>query len=329
MSEEIGEICVRMVEKVTSCKPLVMCITNLVTPQRVADLLLATGASPIMIENANESVAIASISSAVYINMGLHGGQISSIKTIKEWKENDNIGEKEKVVPIVVDPVGYGASVYRNEVINEFLLDKKGKESLGCIKGNASEITTLAKLLGGYNEEEEKEKVSTSTTPSSIAISNSEEHKKEERKNQGVDSEGNTFPAIAAGKHLAKFLQTIVSISGDHDIIISACGTKVTRIRGDNPMMARFTGSGCALGAVVAAFLGVTSSSSSSSGSENGDRYEAVVCAHYLYTAASMLAKSQPQVQGPGSLSIALADTLFYLSEHPIQMASYASLEQI
>jgi len=104
MSEEIGEICVRMVEKVTSCKPLVMCITNLVTPQRVADLLLATGASPIMIENANESVAIASISSAVYINMGLHGGQISSIKTIKEWKENDNIGEKEKVVPIVVDP---------------------------------------------------------------------------------------------------------------------------------------------------------------------------------------------------------------------------------
>ena len=327
---ELGEICVRIVEKVTSCKPLVMCITNLVTPQRVADLLLATGASPIMIENADEAIMIASISSAIYINMGLHGGQIPSIKTIEEWKENDNVGdleEKEKVVPIVVDPVGYGASVYRNEVINDFLLAKKGKESLGCIKGNASEITTLAKLLGGYNEEEEKEKVSTSTTPSSIAISNSEEHKKEERKNQGVDSEGNTSPAIAAGKYLAKFLRTIVSISGDHDIIISACGTKVTRIRGDNPMMARFTGSGCALGAVVAAFLGVTSSSSS--GSENGDRYEAVVCAHYLYTAASMLAKSQPQVQGPGSLSIALADTLFYLSEHPVEMASYASLEQI
>ena len=128
---------------------------------------------------------------------------------------------------------------------------------------------------------------------------------------------------------MAKALNTIIGISGDHDIIISACGSKVTRIKGDNPLMARITGTGCALGAVVAAAIGSVSPSSLEKSILQHKYYIAVVSAHYLYTAASMKAKERPEVRGPGSLSITFPDELYYLSENSGEIPSWAGLESI
>ena len=91
-------------------RPLVLCITNRVTPQRVADTLLAAGASPVMADNPQEVAQMAAISSAIYINTGLHETQPASVEAA-----SGAISDLGKVA--VLDPVGAGATEYRSSRI--------------------------------------------------------------------------------------------------------------------------------------------------------------------------------------------------------------------
>ena len=72
-------------ERMQLMNPLIQCVTNFVTPQRVADVLLAAGASPAMIDHADEVGDFAAIASAVYVNFGLHAAQIPALAAITEW----------------------------------------------------------------------------------------------------------------------------------------------------------------------------------------------------------------------------------------------------
>ena len=114
-------------------RPLILCITNRVTPQRVADTLLAAGASPVMADNPDEVPQMAAISSAIYLNTGLHETQPASLEAAGR-----TIGELAK--PSVLDPVGAGATEYRSSHIQRLLAGV----TFSAVRGNASEIHALA-----------------------------------------------------------------------------------------------------------------------------------------------------------------------------------------
>lgn len=119
-------------------RPLVLCITNRVTPQRVADTLLAAGASPVMADNPHEVAQMAAIASGIYLNTGLHETQPASLKAAS--RAIDELGK-----PAVLDPVGAGATAYRSSEIRRVLEDV----SFRAIRGNASEIRALAGIGAG------------------------------------------------------------------------------------------------------------------------------------------------------------------------------------
>lgn len=124
--------------RLRASRPLIQCITNRVTPQRVADTLLAAGASPVMADNPREVAQMAAISGGVYINTGLHETQLASVEAAS--KAVSELG-----TPAILDPVGAGATAYRTAEIRR-LLDAT---AFAVVRGNASEIRALGGDGGG------------------------------------------------------------------------------------------------------------------------------------------------------------------------------------
>jgi hydroxyethylthiazole kinase len=108
--------------------PLVHNITNYVTVNDCANVVLAAGGSPLMADDIGEVEDIVSISSALYINVGtLNKRTIESMIKAGE-KAND------KSIPVVLDPVGMGASALRNKTVKTLVDNVK----FDAIKGNMS-----------------------------------------------------------------------------------------------------------------------------------------------------------------------------------------------
>ena len=122
-----GEI----LEKVRKTKPLVHSITNYVTVNDCANMLIACGGSPIMADDINEVSEITSICCALNMNIGtLNHQTIPSM--IAAGKKSNELGH-----PVIFDPVGVGASQYRTEAAKTIMRDVK----ISAIRGNISEIT--------------------------------------------------------------------------------------------------------------------------------------------------------------------------------------------
>ncbi|MBA5849946.1 hydroxyethylthiazole kinase [Clostridium sp. cel8] len=120
--------------KVRQSSPLVHCITNYVTVNDCANILLSYGASPAMCEAYDEVFDFAKISNALYINLGtLNREQESSIILAAESAKIHNI-------PVILDPVGSPAIPKRLSVIKRIM--EVGK--IDIIKGNIGEINFLA-----------------------------------------------------------------------------------------------------------------------------------------------------------------------------------------
>ena len=113
--------------------PLVHCITNYVTARDCANLLLACGASPVMADDVEEVAEITAVSSGLYLNLGtLHCSSASAM--LAAGTRAGEVG-----IPVLLDPVGVGASRFRRETAGK-LLDAV---PVAVIRGNASEIKTL------------------------------------------------------------------------------------------------------------------------------------------------------------------------------------------
>ncbi|NMC28367.1 MAG: hydroxyethylthiazole kinase [Syntrophomonadaceae bacterium] len=114
--------------------PLVHCITNYVTVNDVANIILAGGASPAMVENPSEAGDFAGLASVLYFNLG----------TLTREQEAAMLegarAAGEKGVPVVIDPVACGVIARKNQVISQI----EELSSLACIKGNGAEIKSLA-----------------------------------------------------------------------------------------------------------------------------------------------------------------------------------------
>lgn len=198
--------------KVREKSPLVHNITNFVVMNNTANALLALGASPVMAHAVEEVKDMVNIASALVINMGTLNPQ---------WVDgmlDAGKAASAKGIPVVFDPVGVGATPYRNEVAARILADCKPT----FIRGNASEIMALA-----------KENVVT----------------------KGVDSSASSNSAIDAAKRLAQETGAVVVISGPEDFITD--GAEVLSTKNGSTMMARVTGMGCTATAVLGAFAGV------------------------------------------------------------------------
>ncbi|MHC1681979.1 MAG: hydroxyethylthiazole kinase [Clostridiaceae bacterium] len=132
MNKEIAKVLSNVREKT----PLIQCITNYVTVNDCANILLSFGASPAMVEAREEAYDFAKISSAVYLNVG----------TLTEEQADAMVeasrGAKEANVPVILDPVACGAIKRKITVINKVL--EAGK--VDVIKGNIGEIKFLAGL---------------------------------------------------------------------------------------------------------------------------------------------------------------------------------------
>lgn len=197
-------------------KPLVQCITNVVTVNDCANILLASGGSPTMASHPLEvEEAVAGVQ-ALVCNMGAID-KIDSM--ILAGKAANQLGK-----PVVLDPVGAGGTQLRRDAIKRLLEEVH----FTVIRGNASEIRYLA---------------GQQTTGSGVDVSSLDEI-----------TEGNLPAAISMAEKLAGKLHTVIAISGKIDVISD--GKRSCLLRNGCATMARITGSGCMLTALIGAFCG-------------------------------------------------------------------------
>lgn len=208
----------KILDNVKNTTPLVHCITNYVTVNDVANMVIACGGSPIMADDRNEVEEITTICSALDVNIGtLNERTIESMLLAgKKANELDH--------PVVLDPVGAGASALRTETTFKLLEQVK----FSVIRGNISEIKTVDAGSG--------------TT-------------------KGVDADvsdtitnDNLPNAVNFAKELSKKTKSVIAITGAIDIVANS--EKSYIIRNGHPMMSKISGTGCMLTAVIAAFCG-------------------------------------------------------------------------
>ena len=197
--------------------PLVHNITNYVTVNDCANMVLACGASPIMADDAAEVEDITSLCAGLNLNIGtLNSRTIPSM--LLAGHTAHRLGR-----PVVLDPVGAGASRLRTDTAFRLLRDVK----FTVIRGNISEIKTLASGAG-----------TTKGVDADVADKVTEEN---------LDS------AVAFAKAFAAQTGAVIAITGAIDIVADA--EKAYCIRNGNAMMSSITGTGCQLSALTAAFV--------------------------------------------------------------------------
>ena len=206
-------------ENVRKSCPLIHNITNYVTVNDCANIILACGASPIMADDKDEVAEITTICSGLNINIGtLNSRTIDSM--LIAGKKANKLGH-----PVVLDPVGAGASKLRTDTAMKLLEEVK----FTVIRGNISEIKTLASGNG-----------TTKGVDADVADKVTEE---------------NLDEVIAFTKAFAKKTGAVIAITGAIDIV--ADEEKAYCIFNGEPMMSSITGTGCQLSAMTAAFVTV------------------------------------------------------------------------
>ena len=197
---------------VRETKPLIHNITNYVVMNYTANALLAMGASPVMAHAPNEVEEMAMLAGALVINIG----------TLSDmWVEAMLLAGKkasQRPIPIILDPVGAGATRLRTETSKRILKET----AISVVRGNASEILSLA---------------------DSDAMT------------RGVDAIHSVEDAAEEASALARSLGNTLAITGPRDLITN--GQKVWRVSNGHPLMGRVTGTGCTATAIIGAFLAV------------------------------------------------------------------------
>ena len=193
--------------------PVVHSITNYVVMNSTANALLALGASPVMAHAEEEMEEMVGIASALVINIGtLSPAWVRAMFCAAE-------AARKRRIPIVLDPVGAGATSYRTRTARELIRAVPPD----IIRGNASEIMALLEA---------------------------------DAKTKGVDSTASSDAALEIGRKLHAQCGAAVCISGETDYTIGSAG--VIRGRNGHVMMTRVTGLGCTATALCGAFAAVT-----------------------------------------------------------------------
>ena len=216
MNNNFLEQCADILEKVNTKKPLVHHITNYVTVNDCANITLAIGASPIMADAIEEAEEIVSISSSLVLNIGT-----LNKRTVESSIAAGNKANKINI-PVIFDPVGAGASSFRNNTTKEIL----DKVKINILRGNISEIRYIAGLHS-----------------STKGVDASES-----------DRTGSHNEAAEIAYNLAKKQKCIVAITGAIDTVSD--GTRTIFIENGHKALSNITGTGCMCSSLVGSFNG-------------------------------------------------------------------------
>jgi hydroxyethylthiazole kinase len=203
----------KLLTKVREQKPLVHNITNYVTVNDCANILLSLGASPVMADDAAEAEEMASLSSALVINIGTLNSRTIESMILAGKRAN------ELKTPVILDPVGIGATALRTKTSERLISEVK----FSVIRGNMSEI----KILAGI-----------------------------EAQIKGVDSVASSQGGEEIAQSLAKRLNCVIAITGERDIISD--GERLCIIENGHKMLSMVTGTGCMSTCLIGAYSGVT-----------------------------------------------------------------------
>lgn len=203
LKEKLADI----LELTREINPLCFQITNYVTVNDCANVTLAIGASPAMADEEKEVESL--------VNIGTINKRVkkSMLKATKRANKLD--------IPVVLDPVGIGASKFRKDLVDELLQNYK----IAVVRGNISEIKAILNLSS---------------------------------KSKGADASLEDLENIENSKNLAKKLakkyETIVAITGKVDVISD--GTNAVSIENESDDLQKITGTGCMCTSLVASFCG-------------------------------------------------------------------------
>lgn len=210
------ELIWRNLEKIRADAPVIHNITNYVVMNNTANALLALGASPVMAHAPEEVADMVKIAGALVINIGT-----LSKDWVKAMKQA-MAAAKAKGIPIVLDPVGAGATPYRIRTVRDLV--KAVAPSI--IRGNASEILAMADS---------------------------------QARTKGVDSLASSHHALAVARQLSADLGAVICISGETDFVVRQ--EQIIRVNNGHPLMPKVTGLGCTATALCGAFAAVADDS--------------------------------------------------------------------
>jgi hydroxyethylthiazole kinase len=194
-------------------KPLIHQITNYVVMNETANATLALGALPVMAHAREEMAEMARLAGALVLNIGTLS---------PHWVEAMLIAGKaanEADVPVVLDPVGVGATTYRTETAKRILAEV----DVAVLRGNAGEVATLVGV---------------------------------EAEVRGVESIAAADDAAAIAQAAASTLGVVASVTGPVDHVSD--GDRMAEIANGDPLLASVTGTGCMSSAITGCFLAVT-----------------------------------------------------------------------
>ncbi|KAF9526525.1 thiamine biosynthetic bifunctional enzyme Thi4 [Crepidotus variabilis] len=273
-----------LMEEIRKKVPLVHQITNTVVQTQSANVTLAIGASPIMATEPTEMEDLARFCGSVLINIGTMRADVVESMILAGRAAN------KFHKPIVLDPVGVGATSFRKNSV-KVLLDEW---QVGVIKGNAGELAALA----GTSEV----------------------------KSRGVDSVGLGFSdPVAFVRNLARRERCTVVLTGSTDYISD--GVCVVGLKNGNEVLGKITGAGCILGSCIASFCAISAQLSESSEAGHlvqGDMFIAAITGVLVLTVAADIAMEKPEVCGPGTFLPGLIDVLWSLT--PAQLRGAAKI---
>lgn len=260
--------------RLTASAPLIQAITNTVVQQFSANVLLAAGAAPAMIDHEADAAQFARVADALLINLGTASNHqlLAADAAIGVATAHGK--------PWVLDPVSVGVVDFRTLKIRQAAAARPT-----VVRGNASEIAALAGAGAG---------------------------------GRGVDSTDEVDAVLPAAIRLAQATGGVVAVSGACDAVVAvqADAVRIARVGGGHALMPRVVGTGCALGALVAAYL----AAGRALGGEclAGD-FAATVAAHAHFALAGSAAGAQ--AAGPGSFHVAFIDALHALKSGDLARA--------
>lgn len=213
IKEKRMENIVQLQKEIKEKNPIVFHITNSVTINDCANITLSAGASPLMSFCKEELEDILSFSSALVLNIG------TMDYFMRDMVISAGVIANKLNIPVILDPVGVGASLSRKELVSKLLKEVK----FAVIKGNSAEIKTLLGL---------------------------------DITKAGVDSKED-FNDTKQIKNLALKLDTVIAMSGKVDIISD--GQKVAKVKNGVEILAKVSGTGCMSASLIGSACGASS----------------------------------------------------------------------
>ncbi|MGE5483997.1 MAG: hydroxyethylthiazole kinase [Ignavibacteriales bacterium] len=208
-----GEICGRLLEDVRVSRPLVHHITNWVVTNVSANVTLAAGASPVMAHAIEEVADMVKCAGALVLNTGTLTPDLVEAMIVAGRQAN-SLG-----VPVILDPVGVGATPLRTKSVGRIL----GEVRVGVLRGNAAEIGIVSGAGGDI---------------------------------RGVDSRADANDPVELARAAARRFRCVAAITGKTDFVSD--GETVVMVDNGHEMLTRVTGTGCMATSVIGAFAAVT-----------------------------------------------------------------------